>query len=195
LELKGLAYEQVPVNLRQDQQQSEAYLRANPEGLVPMLEDGDLKITQSVAILEYLEEVFPNTPLMPSKPADRARVRSLVQMIASDIHPLNNLRVLKYLIGPAGASRAAKDAWYQHWIAVGLTAFEKRLSEAASGLYCHGDSPSLADCVLIPQVYNAELMACDLSAMPRVREIYARCTALPTFARAHPNQCPDFPGP
>ena len=181
------------VDLREDQQRSEDYLKQNPEGLVPILEHGDLRLTQSVAILEYLEETFPQTALLPKAPLDRARVRAMMQMVASDIHPLNNLRVLKYLIGPAGVSREAKEAWYQHWIQLGLAAFEKRLTESASGLYCHGDTPSLADCVLIPQVYNAELMNCDLSAMPRVQEIYARCNQRPEFQRAHPQQCPDAP--
>jgi maleylpyruvate isomerase len=190
LGLKGLAAEPIPINLRDGQQASSDYRMLNPEGLVPMLEDGAITITQSVAIMEYLEEAYPTPALLPKEVAARARVRALVQMITSDIHPLNNLRVLKYLIGPAGMSKAAKDDWYRHWIHVGLTAVEARLDSTSTGLFCHGNSPGLADCVLVPQVYNAVQMQCDLSTMPRLQSIVARCNELPAFQQAHPDRCP-----
>lgn len=191
LELKSLAYEYVAVDLLANEQSQDGFLAKNPEGLVPLLEDGAQTISQSAAIIEYLEEQYPNPALLPKSPQDRARVRALSQMIACDIHPLNNLKVLRYLIGSMGVSRDNKDRWYRHWIKEGLSQVEKRLHEKESGEFCHGDTPGMADCFLIPQVANALRMGCDLSAMPRVNEIYKRCLGLSAFQRADPKACPD----
>lgn len=191
LELKGIGYEYVAVDLINDHQATPAFKAINPEGLVPLLEDGELRISQSTAIIEYLEERHPDPPLLPGPIAERARVRALCQMIACDIHPLNNLRVLRYLMGPMGVSRDNKDLWYAHWVEEGLAQVETRLCESASGNFCHGDQPGMADCFLVPQVANAQRMKCNLSAMPRVREINERCLALEAFARAQPSRCPD----
>lgn len=192
LELKGLAYEQVTVNLRTDEHLDTAFGQTNPEHSVPFLEDGTVRISQSMAMLEYLEERYPTPALLPAGLEARAQARALAQLIACDIHPLNNLRVLRYLLKPMGVSNENKDAWYQHWIALGFAALEQHLSRSPQSLFCVGDTPGYADCVLVPQVFNAERMKCDLSAMPRIRAIAARCNALPAFQRAHPSQCPDF---
>ena len=195
LELKGLPYEQLTVNLQKSEQSEQAYTSVNPEGLVPLLHDGDLRLSQSTAIIEYLEEKFPQPALLPKDAAGRGRVRALSQLIACDIHPLNNLRVLQYLIGPMGVSKENKDVWYAHWVVKGLEAFEQRLAESASGKFCHGDAPGMADCYLVPQVANANRMGVDISAMPRVLEINARCMELSAFQKAQPSACPDaIPG-
>lgn len=191
LALKGLAYESISVDLRSAEHTTDAYRDLNPDGLVPMLEDGDLRLSQSMAMIEYLEERYPTPPLLPTGFAERARVRGLAQLIACDIHPLNNLRVLQYLIGPLGVSRADKDGWYAHWITQGMAALERRLAESASGDFCHGNTPGLADCFLVPQVVNADRMKVDLSPFPRVREIADRCLGLTAFQKTHPDQNPD----
>lgn len=191
LELKSLAYEYVAVDLLANEQGHKDYRAKNPEGLVPLLEDGIETISQSAAIIEYLEEKYPAHALLPESAQDRARVRALSQMIACDIHPLNNLKVLRYLIGPMGVSRDNKDRWYRHWIEEGLSQVEKRLGDGKSGMFCQGDAPGMADCFLIPQVANALRMGCDLSAMPKVNEIYERCLGLLAFQRADPKACPD----
>lgn len=193
LALKNLAYDYVSVDLRAKAQQQPEYQSLNPEGLVPLLEDDGLCVTQSMAILEYLDERYPQPALLPKDLAGRARVRALAQMIACDIHPLNNLRVLQYLVGPLGLSREQKDTWYAHWIHKGLAACERRLAEEQTGAFCHGDSPGLADCFLVPQVANAVRMGVNLESMPRVREITDRCNDLPAFQQAHPSACPDAP--
>jgi maleylpyruvate isomerase len=190
LALKGLVYASVSVDLRSAQHATDAYRALNPDGLVPVLEDGDIRVSQSMAMIEYLEERYPDPALLPSSIEARARVRSLAQLIACDIHPLNNLRVLQYLIGPMGVGKPNKDQWYAHWISQGFAALERRLHEPASGLFCHGDTPGLADCFLAPQVVNADRMSVDLSAYPRVREIADRCFALPAFMDTHPDQSP-----
>lgn len=191
LELKSLAYEYVAVDLLANEQGHKDYRAKNPEGLVPLLEDGTQAISQSAAIIEYLEEKYPAHALLPESAQDRARVRALSQMIACDIHPLNNLKVLRYLIGPMGVSRENKDLWYRHWIEEGLSQVEKRLGDGKSGMFCQGDTPGMADCFLIPQIANALRMGCDLSAMPRANEIYERCLGLLAFQRADPKACPD----
>lgn len=193
LALKAIAHDVVFVNLREGEHSQPAYQLTNPEGLVPLLEDGEIRISQSMAILEYLEERYPKPALLPADAAGRARVRSLCQLVACDIHPLNNLRVLKYLIGPMQVSRPNKDLWYAHWISEGFAALEQRLAEPQSGLFCHGDAPSLADCVVVPQVVNAQLMQVDLSAMPRICALANRCMAIDAFARTHPSVCADNP--
>jgi maleylacetoacetate isomerase len=188
LALKGLRVSQVSVDLRAAEQAGPAYRQLNPDGLVPLLEDGDVRISQSMAIIEYLDEAYPEIPLLPSGAAARARVRGLAQLVACDIHPLNNLRVLQYLIGPMGLDRTKKDEWYAHWITEGMAALEHRLSATETGAFCHGDGPGLADCFLVPQVINANRMNVDLSPFPRVREISDRCLALPAFQTTHPDQ-------
>lgn len=194
LNLKGLEYETVSVHLVKDggQQFSEAYQALNPTGLVPTLVDGELAIGQSMAILEYLEETHPQPALLPEDAAGRARVRAIAQTIACDIHPLNNLRVLKHLKHGLGVDEDAKNAWYRHWIHVGLSSVEAMLANhSATGRYCHGDHVTLADVLLVPQVFNARRFDCDLSAMPTLTRIVESCAALDAFQRAEPARQPD----
>lgn len=195
LNLKGLAYEQVPVHLVKDggQQHSAAYKALNPQELLPLLVDeghGGVKIAQSLAILEYLDEVFPETPLLPRDPLLRAQVRVLALHIACDLHPLNNLRVLQYLSGELGVSDAAKDAWYRHWLHSGLAAVETGLAPFDGGLSL-GEQPGYLEACLIPQLYNARRFNCDLAAYPRTLAMAARCDALPAFKQAAPGMQPD----
>ncbi|MGY6565248.1 MAG: maleylacetoacetate isomerase [Halomonadaceae bacterium] len=193
LNLKGLDYDQVPVNLVKGEQRDKDNLARNPQGLVPILETDDgIQLSQSLAICEYLEERHPEPALLPADAEGRARVRSLAQLVACEIHPLNNLKVLKYLVHELKLDEAAKLAWYRHWIAEGFTALEARLAnEPATGEFCHGDSPSLADLCLVPQVFNAERFECDLSAYPTIRRIAERCRAMDAFAKAAPGAQPD----
>lgn len=192
LNLKGLDYDAVPVHLVREggQQKKPEFLALNPQGLVPALEDDGQVLTQSLAIIEYLDETRPNPPLLPADPLGRAQVRAIAQAIACDIHPINNLRVLHYLSGQLGLDQAAKDEWYRHWVQTGLHAVEAMLSGA--GAFCHGDRPGLADCCLVPQVFNARRFKCDLSALPKISAISERCEALDAFARAAPENQPDF---
>lgn len=194
LNLKGLAYETVPVHLLKagGQQFSPEYRALNPIALVPTLVDGDFALTQSLAIIEYLDETYPLPPLLPSDARDRAKVRAIAQTIACDIHPLNNLRVLKYLKHELKAGDEARNAWYRHWVSQGLTAVEKMLAGAArTGRYCYGDEPSLADVCLVPQVANAHRLDCDLSALPTIVRIDAACARLAAFEQATPARQPD----
>lgn len=194
LNLKGLEFETVAVHLLKDggQQLSEEYRALNPTALVPTLVDGDITIGQSMAILEYLEETHPQPPLLPADAAGRARVRAIAQTIACDIHPLNNLRVLKHLKHGVGVDEDTKNAWYRHWIAVGLTSVEAMLAGSPStGRYCHGDQVTMADVLLVPQVYNARRFDCDLSGMPTISRIVDACGELDAFQRAEPARQPD----
>lgn len=193
LNLKGLAYDQAPVNLVKGEQRGEEYLARNPQGLVPALvTDDGARLTQSLAICEYLDERYPEPALLPADAAGRARVRALAQAVACEIHPLNNLRVLKYLTGELGVDEATKMTWYRHWVTEGFAALEAQLSrEAGSGDFCHGDTPGLADLCLVPQVFNAERFECDLAPYPRIRRIVANCRALDAFAQAAPEAQPD----
>ncbi len=193
LNLKGLPYEAVPVHLLKNggEQLGQAYRGVNPAGLVPALEDDGMTLTQSMAIIEYLEEVHPAAPLLPSDPAGRARARALAQTIACDTHPLSNLRVLKYLTGVLGVSEEAKTRWIHQWMQLGLGAFEALLADGRAGLCCHGDTPSLADCCLMPQVFNAQRFGVDLAPYPLISRIAAHCATLPAFHAAHPSQQPD----
>lgn len=190
LQLKGLGYEQHPVNLRQAEQKEKAYRRVNPQGLVPFLIDGDVQLGQSVAIMEYLDETYPAYPLMPSAPEERARVRQIVNMIACDTHPLNNLRVLNYLEQELGQSKTARDAWYRHWIDETFTALEQLLMTTA-GVYCVGNEVTLADCMLVPQVYNARRFNMTLDDYPTIARIVANCEQLQAFIKAAPANQPD----
>lgn len=193
---KGLHWENLPVHLVKDggQQFSPAYRALNPSSLVPTLQDGDLVLGQSVAILEYLEEAYPQNPLLPTGTAQRARVRAFVQAIACDIHPLNNLRVLKYLVRDLNATEDQKLAWYRHWIDVGLAGLETQLTAggAHQGPYCFGSRLTLADVCLVPQMANARRFDCDLSAFPTLVAIDAACNQLPAFQQAAPSRQPDF---
>lgn len=194
LNLKGLAWDAVPVHLVRDggEQRHPAYLELNPVGLVPTLDDDGQLLTQSLAIIEYLDETHPEPGLLPADPADRARVRAIAQTIACDIHPINNLRVLQYLKREFGISDAQRDAWYRHWVEVGLAGVEQLLArDKRTGTFCHGDAPTLADCCLVPQVFNARRFGCDLSAMPTVRRIAERCATLEAFRQAAPENQPD----
>lgn len=192
LELKNLSYEDLPVHLLRDggEQFGTMFADINPAKLVPVLEDGGAYLAQSMAIMEYLDEQHPDPPLLPRGDAvDRARVRQMCLAIACDIHPLNNLRVLKYLKGPLALSEKQKDEWARHWIGLGFTALERQLAGSRqTGAFCFGDAPTLADCFLIPQMFNAERFGTDLQPYPTLRRIDAHCATHPAFARAHPLQ-------
>ena len=195
LNLKGLAYEQVPVHLVKDggQQHSPDYQALNPQQLLPLLIDdsrGAAPIAQSLAILEYLEEVFPETTLLPRDPLQRAQVRALALHLACDVHPLNNLRVLQYLSAELGVSEAGKDAWYQHWLHAGFTAIEAGLVRFNEGLSL-GERPGYLEACLVPQLYNARRFNCDLDAYPRILAMAARCESLEAFKQAAPEVQPD----
>ena len=194
LNLKGLAWESVPVHLLRDggEQRAPAFRALNPQGLVPALQaDGQL-LTQSLAIIEYLDETRPRPPLLPADAAGRARVRSLAQLVAADIHPLNNLRVLQWLESDGGLDAPLREAWYRHWVVEGLGALEARLvREAATGRFCHGDSPGLADCCLVPQLYNARRYSVALEPFPTLLRIEAACMSLDAFKAATPESQPD----
>ncbi len=193
MNLKGLTADARYVHLTRNggEQFSEAYKAINPQGLVPTLVDGDLHLSQSLAIVEYLDEKYPATPLLPRDLADRAYVRQLALGISCDIHPLNNLRVLKYLTGTLGITEEQKNQWIAHWISSGLQAVEAELARRPAGRYCFGDTPTLADCCLVPQVFSAQRFQVDLSACPRVLAVHANCQALPAFADAQPSRQPD----
>ena len=192
LALKGLQYDYVPVHLAKGEHRQAEFATLTCEGLVPMLEtDGGLRLTQSMAIIEYLNETHPAPPLLPANAAGRARVRALAQIVACEIHPLNNLRVLKYLVHDLKADDGAKTDWYRHWVAVGLQAYEARMAEGARGTYSHGDAPTLADCCLVPQIFNAQRFKVNLDGLPLTMGVFAACMALPAFQQAQPPACPD----
>lgn len=196
LNLKGLPYTVVPVHLLKDggEQFMPAYRQLSPDALVPslQLDNPMVNLTQSLAIIEYLEEVHPAPALLPTDPLDRAWLRSLGLAIACDIHPLNNLRVLRYLVNETKLSEADKDRWYKHWVEQGLASLEKILSsDSRAGRYCFGDSPGYADCFLVPQVANAQRMDCDLSGMPTIVRINTACLELEAFITASPALQPD----
>jgi maleylacetoacetate isomerase/maleylpyruvate isomerase len=191
LALKGLEYEYVPVHLLKNQQQETGYVELSSNGLVPTLVDDEGRhLHQSLAIIEYLEETHPEPPLLPRDAPGRARVRAIAQDIACEIHPLNNLRVLRYLVRQAGLSDEAKDTWYRHWIEDGLVAVERQLA-AAPARYCHGDTPTLADCVLVPQIFNARRLDTRLDHVPNVMRVFDACMAHEAFRAAQPSACPD----
>lgn len=193
LNLKSLDYLQQAVHLVREggEQHRASYRKINPLGLVPALVHGSRIIVQSMAICEYLEETFTGHPLLPGTPAERARIRGIAQSICSEIQPMNNLGVTRYLADRLNQNENAVADWYTHWIERGFIAVESWLSGPATGLYCHGDQPTLADCFLVPQVYNAERFSCDLDPYPNIRRIVEHCRALPAFLKAAPETQPD----
>ena len=194
LNLKGIVPEEQYIHLTRDggQQHSAEYRRMNPQELVPTLIDGEHTLTQSLAIIEYLDETHPEPPLLPPDAAGRARVRSLALAIACDIHPIDNLRVLRYLVRVLKVDEEAKNTWYRYWIELGLGALEMRLaSERETGRFCHGDAPTLADCCLVPQMFNARRFAVDMAPYPTLQRIEAECNALPAFDDAAPERQAD----
>ncbi|WP_019140368.1 maleylacetoacetate isomerase [Noviherbaspirillum massiliense] len=198
LNLKGLGYEVIPVHLLKNggEQLMPEYRQLNPDGLVPTLIDDSVDhpavLTQSLAIMEYLEEMHPEPRLLPGQALDRAYVRGIALSIACDIHPLNNLRVLRYLKRELKVDEESKNAWYRHWCESGLTALEALLArDPRVGQFCYGDTPSIADCCLIPQIANAQRLDCDLSRMPTIMRINDACLAMDAFAKASPANQPD----
>lgn len=191
LNLKGLSAERRFVHLRRGEQRAPGYLELNPQGFVPLLVIGDRRLTQSLAIIEYLEEKHSLPPLLPTGPEDRAWVRSVALAIACDIHPLNNLRVLKYLSKELAIDEPRRDEWYRHWVREGFHALETQLIERDWGPFCAGATPTLADVCLVPQVANANRLSVDLAPFPRIRAINDACLALPAFAAARPENQPD----
>ena len=195
LELKGLSYEYLPVHLVKGEHTQPAYAQVSPSMLVPTLvtDDGEA-LGQSMAIIEYLDETHPEPPLLPADPLGRARVRALAQLIACEIHPLNNLRVLKYLVRELKVEEEAKNTWYRHWVRTGLESFEKELQRLPASTYCHGDKPTLADCCLVPQIFNAQRFKVDLSGLTRTMGAFDACMKHPAFQKAQPSSCPDNEG-
>ena len=195
LNLKGMPWEHVGVHLLKGQHRAESYLAINPAGLVPtFIDDDGAVLTQSLAIIEYLDEIkVGTTPMLPAHALDRAYVRALSLALACDAHPLNNVRVLNYLSNVLGVTQAQKDAWVAHWITTGLATFEQMLAQSAkSGQFCFDDMPTMADCVLVPQVFSARRFNVDISQYPRVAAIDALCNTLPAFISAHPKNQADF---
>ena len=192
LNLKKLDYETAAIHLRRNDQTKPDYLAVNPQGLVPALEDGGRTLIQSLAIIEYLDETYPDPPLLPQQPVDRARARALAEIVACDIHPINNLRVLRYLTHSLGQDEAAIATWYNHWIDAGFQALERLLvGDGRTGAFCHGYAPGLADITLVPQVVNAERYRLDLAPYPTLARVDATCAALPAFQSAHADAQPD----
>lgn len=190
LALKGLSYDYHSVHLGRGEQLSESYGAVAATRLVPLLRDGEHSVHQSLAIIEYLDETHPEPPLLPKNPLDRAWARSLAMDIACEIHPLNNLRVLRYLVHQMGADEEAKLRWYRHWVETGLATVE-HLLQTRPAAFCAGDQPGLADCVLVPQIFNAKRFDCRLDHVQQVMRVFDRCMALPAFEQSQPKHCPD----
>ena len=191
LHLKGLSYDYLPVHLARGDHKLAAYAEVSADRLVPALEKDGHILSQSLAIMEYLDETHPEPPLLPADALGRARVRALAQSIACEIHPLNNLRVLKYLVRELKVVEEAKNTWYRHWVRSGLEAFERQLAPLPASRYCWGDAPTLADCCLVPQIFNGQRFNVDFSGLPRTMAAFEACMALPAFERAQPSNCPD----
>lgn len=192
LSIKGLSYDFQGIHLRRGDQRSRDFLELNPQALVPALVDGDTVITQSLAIIEYLDERFPEPPLLPSSPADRAWVRALSLAVACEIHPVNNLRILQYLEKELGLGEDLRNAWVRHWIEEGFGAVETMLAkDSRTGAFCYRDAPTMADLCLVPQVFNAERFRVDMRPFPTIRRVNDHCMALPAFAEQAPGRQPD----
>ncbi len=190
LALKGLDYDYLPVHLVRKEHLAESYAAVSASRLVPLLKDGDAWLTQSLAIIEYLDEAHPLPPLLPADPLGRARVRALAQDIACEIHPLNNLRVLRFLVHDLKVSEDDKNRWYRHWVETGLEVVERQLA-AQPGRFCHGDTPTLADCTLVPQIFNAQRFECRTGHVPQVMRVFEACMQLDAFSKTQPSACPD----
>ncbi|GAC1604431.1 MAG: maleylacetoacetate isomerase [Ramlibacter sp.] len=192
LALKGLPYDYLPVHLARGEHKLPGYAAVSPSLLVPLLElaDGE-RLGQSMAIIEYLDETHPEPPLLPRDPLERARVRALAQLVACEIHPLNNLRVLKYLVRELKVQEEAKNTWYRHWVREGLEAYERELCLLPAGTYSYGGTPTLADCCLVPQIFNGQRFDVDFSGLPRTMAAFDACMKLPAFQQAQPSNCPD----
>lgn len=192
LHLKGLAYDYVPVHIARGDHHTGPFAQLSADRLVPLLDDDGEHFSQSMAIIEYLDEIQPEPALLPGDPSSRAHVRALAQSIACEIHPINNLRVLKYLVKELKLDEEAKNRWYRHWVREGLEAFERQLARSPAGsTYCWGDTPTLADCCLVPQIFNGQRFDCDFSGLPRTMAAFEACMKLDAFQRAQPSQCPD----
>ena len=192
LALKGLEYDYMPVHLTRNEQFKESYASLSASRLVPLLKDDDRVVTQSLAIIEYLDELHPQPPLLPGDALARARIRALALDVACEIHPLNNLRVLRYLVNDLKVSEDDKNRWYRHWVETGLEAVEQQLaSHPATGRFCHGETPTLADVVLVPQIHNAQRLDCRLDHVPTVMRIFEACMAHEAFSKTQPSACPD----
>ena len=192
LALKGLSYEYIPVHLLKNEQLKPPFSEMNPAGLVPMLKDDEHLMTQSLAIIEYLEETRPQPALLPGDAFARARIRGLALDVACEIHPIDNLRVLRYLVHEMKVSEDDKNRWYRHWVETGLAALEQQLAGSPhTGRFCHGDTPTLADVVLVPQIFNAQRMDCRLDHVPTVMRIHGECMKLDAFNSTQPSACPD----
>jgi maleylacetoacetate isomerase len=193
LNLKKLPYDSAFIHLRKSEQRRPEYLALNPMGLVPSLEDDGQVFTQSLAIIEYLDETHPEPPFLPGHPADRARVRALANIVACDIHPIGNLRVLRYLSRNLGQDEAGIQRWFNHWIIEGFNALERIMAEdGQTGAFCHGDEPGLADICLVPQVVNAQRYKLDMTPYPTIQRVFENCMKLDAFDRAHPSKQPDY---
>ncbi|OLL31752.1 maleylacetoacetate isomerase [Burkholderia sp. SRS-W-2-2016] len=193
LALKGVDYECVPVNIRVGANRDAHYVAdINPSAAVPALVDGEFQLGQSLAIIDYLDAVFPEPRLIPADPLERARVLEFANLISCDIHPVNNLRVLRYLQDVLKVTTEQKDAWYRHWVAEGMAAVERLLARSNTGPWCFGAQPTLADCCLVPQIANAHRMGCDLGDFPRALAIYRHALEHPAFSAAEPQRQPDY---
>jgi maleylacetoacetate isomerase len=192
LELKGLAYEYIPVHLVKNQHKLDTYAAVSPTGLVPTLElDSGEHLGQSMAMIEYLDETHPEPPLLPRDPLGRAKVRALSQLIACEIHPLNNLRVLRYLVRELKVEEETKNEWYRHWVRDGLEAFERELATLPASTYCFGNTPTMADCCLVPQIFNGRRVNTSFDGLPRTMAAFDACMSHPAFQKAQPSSCPD----
>jgi maleylacetoacetate isomerase len=192
LELKGLSYDYVAVHIARGDHKKPPYVDLSADTLVPLLEVDGQQLSQSMAIIEYIDEKYPTPALLPVESAGRAKVRALAQSISCDIHPLNNLRVLKYLVKELKVEDEPKNTWYRHWCREGLVSFEKQLAQLPASTFCYGNTPTLADCCLVPQIFNAKRFDTDLSSLPRTMAAFDACMALPAFQKAQPSACPDF---
>jgi maleylacetoacetate isomerase/maleylpyruvate isomerase len=192
LHLKGLPFEYVPVHIAKGEHKQAAWAEVLTEGLVPALElDDGTRLTQSMAIIEYLDETRPGARLLPTDALARARVRALAQIVACEIHPINNLRVLKYLTRELKVEDEPKNVWYRHWVREGLEVFERQLAAGPTGRFCHGDTPTMADCCLVPQIFNGQRFNTDFSGLTRTMAVFEHCMQHEAFQKAQPSACPD----